>query len=152
MLEGTWSITLADPGDFEGFTYKARFDSSGNLVEINGTRPEDGATASLDIDNATTTVDGSSVSISIPRLVGTSVFTGTLSADQNRIAGSITDEIDLGNLAVTLPGGDLTLERVLDNSSQCDGVTCDAGQSCVDAHVLPTTHAMELRVTMGNPV
>ena len=112
VLEGTWTVTPADPGDFEGFTYEARFDSSGDLVEINGTRPEDGATASLDIDDATTTVDGSSVTISIPRLTGASVFNGTLSGDQNTITGTITDEIDLGDLEVTLPGGDLTLERI----------------------------------------
>ncbi len=111
VLEGTWRITPADPGDFEGFTYEARFNSSGDLVEINGTRPEDGATVSLDIDNATTTVDGSAVSISIPRLTRTTVFDGILSSDQNTITGTITDEIDLGDLEVTLPGGDLTLER-----------------------------------------
>ncbi len=110
--EGSWTITPADPGEFEGFTYEARFDSNGSLVEINGTRPEDGATVSLAIDNATTSVDGSAVSISIPRLTGTSVFDGTLSADQNTITGTITDEIELGDLEVTLPGGDLTLERV----------------------------------------
>ncbi len=131
VLEGTWSITPADPGDFEGFTYEARFNSSGDLVEINGTRP-DGATASLAINNATTTVDGSAVSISIPRLTGTRVFEGTLSDDQNTITGSITDEIDLGDLEVTLPGGDLTLERVVEGSDPCDGVTCDPGESCVD--------------------
>ena len=112
VLEGTWTITPADPGEFEGFTYEARFDSSGKLVEINGTRPEDGATASLDIDNATTSVDGSAVSISIPRLTGTTVFDGILSSDQNTITGTITNEIDLGDLEVTLPAGDLTLERI----------------------------------------
>ncbi len=112
VLEGTWAIMPADPGDFEGFTFEARFDSDGNLVEINGTRPEDGATASLDIESATTTVDGSAVTISIPRPTKTTVFEGTLSADQNTITGSITDEIDLGDLEVILPGGELTLERV----------------------------------------
>ncbi len=112
VLEGTWTITPADPGDFEGFTYEARFNSRGDLVEINGTRPEDGATASLDINNATTTVDGNSVRISIPRLTRTTVFDGILSSDQNTITGTITDAIDLGDLEVTLPGGDLTLERI----------------------------------------
>ena len=111
VLEGTWTITPADPGDFEGFTYEARFNSSGDLVEINGTRP-DGATASLVIENATTTLDGNDVTISIPRLTGTSVYSGTLSGDQNTIVGSITDEIDLGNLEVSLPAGELTLERL----------------------------------------
>ncbi len=43
--------------------YEARFDSNGKLFEINGTRP-DGATASLDVENATTSVDGSDVTVS----------------------------------------------------------------------------------------
>ena len=66
----------------------------------------------LDTSNATTTVDGSAVSISIPQLTGTTTFDGTLSDDQNTITGTITDEIDLGDLEVTLPGGDLTFERI----------------------------------------
>ncbi len=111
VLEGTWTVTPADPGEFEGFMYEARFDSNGNLVEISGTRP-DGATASLVVENATTTVDGNDVTVSIARLTGATVFSGTLSGDQNTIVGSITDEIDLGNLEVSLPGGDLTLERI----------------------------------------
>lgn len=109
VLQGTWRITPADLGEFEGLTYEARFNSSGDLVEITGTHPEDGATPSPAIDNATTTVDGNFVTISIPRPTGTSVFDGTLSDDQNTITGSITDEIDLGDLEVTLPGGDLPL-------------------------------------------
>lgn len=111
VLEGTWSVTPDDPGDGEGFTYEATFNSDGDLVEITGTGP-DGATASLSIDDATTTVDGSAVSISIPRLAGTTLFDGTLSADENTIDGSITDEISLGDLEIVLPGGDLTLERL----------------------------------------
>ncbi len=82
--------------------YQARFDS-------NGTRT-DGATASLVVQTAT--VDGSDVTVSIPRLRGTSVFNGALSGNQNTIVGPITDEIDLGNLEVSLPGGDLTLQRI----------------------------------------
>ena len=45
--------------------YEARFDSNGKLFEINGTRP-DGATASLDVEYATTSVDGSGVTVSHP--------------------------------------------------------------------------------------
>ena len=52
------------------------------------------------------------MSISIPRLTKTTVFEGILSSDQNTITGTITDEIDLGDLEITLPGGDLTLERI----------------------------------------
>jgi hypothetical protein len=112
VLEGTWSLTPEDPGEFELWTYQARFDDNGNLVELSGTRPEDGATASLTVDAATTQLDGTNVTITVPNLAGARVFEGTLSADQNTMTGSITDEIDLGDLEATLPGGELTFERI----------------------------------------
>ena len=111
VLEGTWSITPAEPGDFADWDFEAVFDSSGDLTTLSGTR-EDGATATLDTTGATTELDESEVTISIPNDAGTRVFTGTLSDDQNTITGSITQEIDLGDLDATLPGGDLTLERM----------------------------------------
>ncbi len=111
VLEGTWSITPAEPGDFADWDFEAVFDSNGDLTTLSGTR-EDGATATLDTAGATTELDESEVTISIPNDAGTRVFTGTLSDDQNTITGSITQEIDLGDLEATLPGGDLALERM----------------------------------------
>jgi hypothetical protein len=111
VLEGTWSITPTEPGDFADWDFEAVFDSSGDLTTLSGTR-EDGATATLDTTGATTELDESEVTISIPDAAGTRVFTGTLSDDQNTITGSITQEIDLGDLEATLPGGDLALERM----------------------------------------
>jgi hypothetical protein len=111
VLEGTWSITPAEPGDFADWDFEAVFDSSGDLTELSGTR-EDGATATLDTTGATTELDGAEVTISIPDAAGMRVFAGTLSADQNTMTGSITQEIDLGDLEATLPGGGLTLERM----------------------------------------
>lgn len=40
------------------------------------------------------------------------MFGDTLNATQDTIAGTITQEIDLGNLYILLASGDLTLERV----------------------------------------
>ena len=114
VLEGTWSVTPEDPGQFEGWEYEARFNGDGDMVELSGVRPEDGATASLSIDVATTQLDGVDVTITIPDLSGTRVFEGTLSDDQNTMTGSVTDEIDLGNIEASLPGGDLTFERIVD--------------------------------------
>ena len=111
VLEGTWTVTPADPGDFDGFTYEARFDANGNLVELTGASP-DGGSANLAIDDATTDVNGDAVTVTIPRLTGASVFEGTLNAAQDTIVGSITQEIDLGDLDIILPSGELTLERV----------------------------------------
>ncbi len=111
ILAGVWTVTPADPGDFGDWDYEATFNSSGRLVELSAESP-DGATVELEIDNATSQVSGSDVTVTIPAAAGTRVFEGTLSTDQNTLTGSLTQEIDLGDLEATLPGGELTLERV----------------------------------------
>ena len=114
VLEGRWSITPADPGEFEEFTYEGTFDGDGQLVELEATR-DDGATATLDTTGSVTTLDGSDVTISVSVGVATTrVFEGTLSEDQNTMTGSLTDEIDLGDLEVTVPGGELTWDRIVE--------------------------------------
>ena len=102
----------------------------GQLTEIMGTRAEDGATATLDTTGSTTTLAGSEVTIDIPGDVMSRVFTGTLSADENTMTGSVTEQINLGDLDIMLPGGDLTWTRVVD-APACDPA-CEEGQSCVE--------------------
>ncbi|UCC32517.1 MAG: cytochrome c [Phycisphaerales bacterium] len=136
VLEGTWSVIPEDPGEFEGWEYEAKFNSNGDLVELSGVRPEDGATARLTIDDATTELEGSDVVITLPDLTGARVFEGTLSDDQNTMTGSVTDQIDLGDLEASLPGGELTFERIT-NGDPCDDVTCEVGESCVDGECIP---------------
>ena len=111
VMAGVWTITPADPGDFGDWNYEATFNSNGRLVELSAEN-SDGATVELEIDNATSQVSGSDVTVTIPAAAGTRVFEGTLSADQNTVTGSLTQEIDLGDLEATLPGGELTLDRV----------------------------------------
>ena len=113
VLEGTRQLVFDQPGDLEGFDIQATFDANGILQTITATAPA-GGTASLAVaDTTTTTVDGSDVTITIPKAGGTSVFTGILSDDQNSIDGSLSQELQLpsGN-ALTLPGGDLTLNLI----------------------------------------
>ena len=113
VLEGTWSVVPADPGSIENVTYEAVFDSNGQLTELSAVR-DDGATATLDTEGSVTSLVGSDVTISVQKTgVETSVFEGTLSADQNTMTGSITQEIDLGDLQITLPGGELTFSRAV---------------------------------------
>jgi len=114
VLEGDWQMVFDEPGDLEGYDVQATFDANGILTEITATPPT-GGTATLTVANTTTsTVDGSAVTITIPRgLGGTSVFEGTLSDDQNSIPGSLSQTLQLpSGSAVTLPGGDLTLNRI----------------------------------------
>ena len=67
---------------------------------------------SRSVDPLLATGFGASVTVTIPRLTGASVFEGTLNVTQDTIVGTITQEVDLGNLDILLPSGDLTLERV----------------------------------------
>ena len=129
VLEGDWTITSDDPGDAGDVMFTATWNSDGLLVQIMGVR-DDGATATLDTSDSVTVLDGSDVTITVPDLTGARVFEGTLSADQNTMVGSVTDEINLGDLEITLPGGNLTLERIIPDP--CEGVMCDPGESCVD--------------------
>lgn len=113
VLEGTWTATFDEPGDLEGIEVLLTFDGNGQLVSIEA-ESEEGGTAGLDVDDASTTeVDGSSVTITIPVAGGTTVFEGTLSEDENTIDGSLSKELELpsGDLDITLPGNDLTLGR-----------------------------------------
>ncbi len=111
VLEGTWQAEFAVPGDLEGYDVRLTFDSSGQLTEITATAPA-GAVATFDGTGATTEVSGDQVTVTVPALVGTSVFEGTLSADENTIDGSLSQNIEFQNGSVTLPSGDLTLTRV----------------------------------------
>ncbi len=66
----------------------------------------------MTIDDATTELEGSDVVITLPDLTGARVFEGTLSDDQNTMTGSVTDQIELGDLEASLPGGELAFERL----------------------------------------
>ncbi|UCE58437.1 MAG: hypothetical protein JSU63_13455 [Phycisphaerales bacterium] len=111
VLAGSWTITPSDPGDFADWDYEATFNASGRLTELSAAGPDE-ASVALDVENATSEVNGSDVTITIPTAAGTRVFEGTLSADQNTLTGTMSLEIDLEDLEVSLPGGELTLERV----------------------------------------
>jgi hypothetical protein len=111
ILAGVWTVTPAEPGDFADWDYEATFSNTGKLVELSAER-SDGAVVELEIDNATSQVSGSTVTVTIPNAAGTRVFEGTLSADQNTMTGSMTEYIDFGDLEARLPGGELTLQRV----------------------------------------
>ena len=114
VLEGTWQAEFAEPGDLEGYDVQLTFDADGKLTQITAEAPA-GGTASLDVpDTTTTVVDGDQVTITVPSATGERIFEGSLSADENSITGSLSQELQLpsGDLTVTLPGSDLTLTRL----------------------------------------
>ncbi len=113
VLEGDWLLIFDEPGDAKGWEIVTTFDADGQLQEIAATGPA-GETASLTVgDTTTSTVDGSAVTVTIPRAGGTVVYEGNLSDDENSIDGSLSRELELpsGN-GLTLPGSDLTLNRI----------------------------------------
>lgn len=104
-LSGNWEAE-GDNG-----TAVLTFNSSSVLTQIVGTN-NDGQSATLSINNSTTTIDGNDVTIVVPLDQGNRTFMGTLSADGNTLSGTLSDSISLGNnLDLTIPGGDLTLVR-----------------------------------------
>ena len=147
ILSGFWTLIPADPGDVDDFEYEAQFDDQGELVKISGSR-SDGAVVSLTIRNATSTLDGSALTIVIPTDSGSATFQGTLSTDMNSMEGSLTKEIDLGDLEAVLPGGDLTLERVAP-LDPCDNITCDPGDSCDDGVCVPDDPCADVTCNPG---
>lgn len=130
VLQGVWRLIFDNPGDLEGFDIQLTFDSNGQLTDISAVSPQ-GGTASLDVNNSSTTLEGDDVTISIPTQQGTRTFEGTLSADENSIDGAFSQEIELpsGDLDVSLPDSDATLRRIRD----CDGDDdCEDDEVCAD--------------------
>ncbi len=110
-LEGTWAITLSEPGDWTGWDLEATFNSAGRLTELSGVDAT-GITITQQISNSTTTLDGDGLTVEIPQLGVTTVFAGTISEDGNTVTGALADEIAFGSFGASLPRGDLTLERI----------------------------------------
>ena len=69
---------------------------------------EDGVSA--EVTNSTTDLNGDAVTI----VIGGRTYEGTLSEDQNTIAGTVDQEITVGggDVAITIPAGDFVIDRV----------------------------------------
>jgi len=113
VLSGTWDVVFADVSGLGENDVTATFDSNGTLTTLNATAAT-GATATLSVSGSDSQVNGSDVTITIPNTLGTSTITGTLSSDQNTLDGTLSKEINLSGLGltVTLPASDLTMTRV----------------------------------------
>jgi Cys-rich repeat protein len=131
VLEGDWTTETEDGG-----VAFVRFDALGVVIGVFAVTAE-GATVTVDIDDATTTLDGSAVILRIPTDAGEAVFEGTLSADQNTLTGTVTRSIVIDDdVLITIPAGDITLVRVeCEADADCaEGEECENGV-CTDAPV-----------------
>jgi len=125
VLAGDWTGTASD-----GRVFTLTFDDVGVLVEIE-TTGDGGATITVNVPDATSTVNGDNVRVEVPVDNATAVYTGTLSDNQNRIDGDLSREVSVtDNVTVTIPQGPLDLIRV--GADACEDVTCDEGEECVD--------------------
>ena len=123
VLEGDW-VTDTE----EGGVAFVRFDGNGAVVQVFAVT-EEGATISLDVDDGTTTLEGSSVTIVIPLDSGEVTFEGTLSQDQDTLTGTLTQEIVIGDaVVITIPQGEVTLVR-----AECTtDAECTGDETCVN--------------------
>jgi hypothetical protein len=113
-LAGDWQVKSSQPSALDSDDIRAHFDENGKLTQITATTPDAG-TASLDVDNTTTTeVNGNDVTITIPAIGFEPVIEGTLSDDHNTITGTLSQELPLihTNFVITLPGSGITLARI----------------------------------------
>lgn len=122
VLEGQWRTSAAAGG-----SAVVTMDNTGAVVEIVATTA-DNVMATLTVNRASSTLEGSAVTMTIPTPNGEVVFQGTLSADHNTLTGTLTREIVVGNAMITIPQGNITMTRIV----TCGGVTCDAGETCVN--------------------
>ena len=127
VLEGDWTTQTEDGG-----VAFVRFNDVGVVVGLFAVNAE-GATITLDIDDGTTTLTGSAVTVRVPTDQGEVVFEGTLSADQNTMTGSLTQAIVIESGLITVPAGDITLVRVeCETDADCpEGEICENGL-CVE--------------------
>jgi hypothetical protein len=108
VLEGDWQTT-----DSEADFVFVRFDNLGVVTGIIAADEETGQAVIVSVNNATTTLEDSNVTLTIPTLAGNAIFTGTLSEDQNTMTGTLATTIEIGDdLVIIIPQGDLTLTRV----------------------------------------
>jgi hypothetical protein len=110
VLSGVWKVTPANAGNVDQWDFTATFANSGHLERLSATSPS-GVVLNLDLKNTRTKVEQNQVTIRIPTLAATTIFEGTLSDDENTLAGSLSESIKFLSSDASLPAGDLTFVR-----------------------------------------
>lgn len=130
VLAGDWQTT-----DDEGNPAFVRFDEDGVLTGAL-TITAEGQIVVVAIDNASSMVEGSDVTVSFPTLLGEAVYTGTLSEDKNTITGELNRTVEVGdNVLIVIPQGEVVLTRLEDTS--CILVECEEGGTCEGGVCIP---------------
>jgi hypothetical protein len=123
VLAGDWVTDDAEQG-----TVYIRFDENGQVLGFAVVDQQDGVVL-IEVDGATSNVEGDDVTITVPRVGGTATFTGTLSADGNTMEGTLVGEVEVGDdITIIIPQGNVTFERV----EECGDGFCSPGAFCVN--------------------
>lgn len=108
VLAGTWAVQAENAPDLNQLLLT--FDANGNLTSITYQIGENAAVSATPV--ATTSVSGSLVSITAVFPINNSVnFSGTLNAENTVITGTLSTNITVGGLTVTLSNGPATLTK-----------------------------------------
>jgi hypothetical protein len=108
VLAGTWAVTVENAPDLKELLLT--FDSSGNIQTV---QYQIGSNAIITVPApvGATSVENSTVSISVSFNTNTLAFNGTLDDANNVITGSLTTLIAVGDVTVTIDNGPTTLTK-----------------------------------------
>jgi hypothetical protein len=106
VLAGNWE-TEQDDGSVVTFS----FNQNGILTQITRVTPEN-VTISANVPSSSSNVSDSNVAVVVTIGNVTSTYNATLDAEQNTLDGNLTTMIEFENVDITIPSGDLTLEKV----------------------------------------
>ncbi len=109
VLAGTWSVTAEGNPDLKQLLFT--FDSNGQLSNVTY-QVGSNATISASYPAATTDVNGTNVTISSTFLNNTLSFTGTLNSANTVITGTLTTQITVGGIVITVNNGAATLRKL----------------------------------------
>ena len=109
VLAGTWLMTPVPQTVPPVENWRLTFDSDGNLTNITFTIV--GVTTTWTNPSGATSVDGDSVYISSTDQGSGLTFTGTLNSDKNVIDGSLTSNIVVGGVTISLSQGPATMTK-----------------------------------------
>ncbi len=106
VLAGTWLVEVEEYPDLE--TLLITFDETGTVTEVEY-KLGDNATITVTDPVGVATVDGQDVIVSVTFNANGLTFNGTLNDDDTEMTGSLTTQISVGSLVVTINNGPATL-------------------------------------------
>jgi hypothetical protein len=106
ILAGDWGTTFENGTDLV-----LSFDSRGTLVEITQFSTS-GITLTRQITGSTSTVSGDEVSVTVPNILGISIYSARLNAAADAMSGNLSSTIVFRDVSIGIPAGTLNFTRL----------------------------------------